>query len=200
MRKRPVGLGLVRICNTKCIWQRYRVFLTLDGESQQPSLYIRTEWRSNVQTSPVFLFSFKSFFGLQGKPSPPKPCFCLAMKQKQHMALEVLLNSVLTHFAWRGIVCAQHSHGDFCSWALRATLLIFWTPFSCRRGVGTFLLIDRVFFFCEAGCLAAASTSHYLTDLQGFFMRLFGMYRTGQETEWGWVGSTATVGWMVKST
>lgn len=146
MRKRPVGLGLVRICNTKCIWQRYRVFLTLDGESQQPSLYIRTEWRSNVQTSPVFLFSFKSFFGLQGKPSPPKPCFCLAVKQKQHMALEVLLNSVLTHFAWRGIVCAQHSHGDFCSWALRATLLIFWTPFSCRRGVGTFLLIDRVFF------------------------------------------------------
>lgn len=146
MRKRPVGLGLVRICNTKCIWQRYRVFLTLDGESQQPSLYIRTEWRSNVQTSPVFLFSFKSFFGLQGKPSPPKPCFCLAVKQKQHMALEVLLNSVLTHFAWRGIVCAQHSHGDFCSWALRATLLIFWTPFSSRRGVGTFLLIDRVFF------------------------------------------------------
>lgn len=149
MRKRPVGLGLVRICNTKCIWQRYRVFLTLDGESQQPSLYIRTEWRSNVQTSPVFLFSFKSFFGLQGKPSPPKPCFCLAVKQKQHMALEVLLNSVLTHFAWRGIVCAQHSHGDFCSWALRATLLIFWTPFSCRRGVGTFLLIDRVFFFVK---------------------------------------------------
>lgn len=149
MRKRPVGLGLVRICNTKCIWQRYRVFLTLDGESQQPSLYIRTEWRSNVQTSPVFLFSFKSFFGLQGKPSPPKPCFCLAVKQKQHMALEVLLNSVLTHFAWRGIVCAQHSHGDFCSWALRATLLIFWTPFSCRRGVGTFLLIDRGFFFVK---------------------------------------------------
>lgn len=147
MCKRPVGLGLVRICNTKCIWQRYRVCLTLDGESQQPSLYIRTEWWSNLQTSPVFLFSFKSFFGLQGKPSPPRPCFCLAMKQKQHMALEDFLNSVLTHFAWRGIVCAQHSHGDFCSWALQATLLIFWTPFSSRRVVGTFLLIDRFFLW-----------------------------------------------------
>lgn len=45
-----------------------------------------------------------------------------------------------------------------------------------------FCLLTGV-FFCEAGCLAAASTSHYLTDLQGFFMRLFGMYRTGQETE-----------------
>lgn len=198
MRKRPVGLGLVRICNTKCIWQRYRVFLTLDGESQQPSLYIRTEWRSNVQTSPVFLFSFKSFFGLQGKPSPPKPCFCLAVKQKQHMALEVLLNSVLTHFAWRGIVYAQ-------PWRL----LFMSSPGHIAHILNTFQLQKRCwhifaywqgFFFCEAGCLAAASTSHYLTDLQGFFMRLFGMYRTGQETEWGWVGSTATVGWMVKST